>query len=125
MGGSTPTVAFSLTAQEQRLVTALQDFLDSGVSPSFEQLAGFVGVNKSSVHRLVTQLQRKGWITRLPHAARSIALIHRLAPAPGEAMVELLTALLRAKPSNGYVHISIPLKLIDQAAMAFNMKREV
>jgi DNA-binding MarR family transcriptional regulator len=116
--------AYSLTAQERRLVVALQDFLDSGVSPSFEQLAGFVGVNKSSVHRLVTQLQRKGWIRRLPHAARSIALIHRLAPAPGQAMAQLLTALLQAKPSEGFVHISLPLELIDQAALACGMKRE-
>ena len=119
-----PDVAFSLTAQERRAVEVIQDFIDSGLGPTLDQIAGAMGLAKSNAHRIVTQLVRKGWIRRLPNTARSITLIHRLAPAPGQALAQLLTALLKARPSEGYVHVSIPLVMIEQAASAYGLKRE-
>jgi len=124
MDGSTPGMPYSLTAQERRAVAVIQDFVDSGIGPTFQQIAGALGTTKSNVHRLLTQLQAKGWIRRLPLMARSITLVHRLAPAPGQAVTQLLTALLMAKPSEGYVHVSIPLVMVEQAASAYGLKRE-
>jgi DNA-binding MarR family transcriptional regulator len=124
MSTAQPGMAYSLSVQERRALAVIQDFVDSGIGPTIQQIAGALGTTKSGAHRLATQLQAKGWIRRLPNTARSITLIHRLAPAPGQALAQLLTALLKARPSEGYVHVSIPLVMIEQAAQAFGLKRE-
>lgn len=81
-----------LTAQQDKLLRFIEASLAEGrVAPSFEAMKDHVGVaSKSGVHRLVSALEERGYITRVPHRARAIALASPLAKVPAyELMAEL------------------------------------
>ncbi len=77
-----------LTRKQRELLQFIQERLaDSGVSPSFDEMKEALGLkSKSGVHRLITGLEERGFIRRLPHRARALEIM-RLAedqrkPAP-------------------------------------------
>ena len=44
-----------------------------GVSPSFDEMKDALGLkSKSGIHRLITGLEERGFIRRLPHRARAV-----------------------------------------------------
>lgn len=48
---------------------------DTGVPPSFQEITDALGLrSKSGTHRIITALEERGKIVRLPNRARSIAL---------------------------------------------------
>jgi repressor LexA len=48
----------------------------SGVSPSFEEMREALGLrSKSGIHRLISALEERGFIRRLPHRARALEII--------------------------------------------------
>lgn len=48
---------------------------DTGVPPSFDEMKDALGLrSKSGVHRIITALEERGKIVRLPNRARSIAI---------------------------------------------------
>ncbi|MFN4088307.1 MAG: transcriptional repressor LexA [Alphaproteobacteria bacterium] len=47
-----------------------------GVSPSFEEMKEALGLkSKSGIHRLITGLEERGFIRRLPHRARALEVL--------------------------------------------------
>ncbi len=49
---------------------------DSGISPSFEEMKEALGLkSKSGIHRLISGLEERGFIRRLPHRARALEVI--------------------------------------------------
>jgi repressor LexA len=47
-----------------------------GVSPSFDEMKDALGLkSKSGIHRLITGLEERGFIRRLPHRARAIEVL--------------------------------------------------
>lgn len=47
-----------------------------GVSPSFEEIRVALGMaSKSGPHRLVSQLEKRGYLRRLPGSSRSLMLL--------------------------------------------------
>ena len=58
-------------------------FIDShmkkrGVSPSFDEMKEALGLkSKSGIHRLITGLEERGFIRRLPHRARALEILRR------------------------------------------------
>jgi repressor LexA len=84
-----------LTRKQRELLQFIQDRLaETGVSPSFDEMKDALGLkSKSGVHRLITGLEERGFIRRLPHRARALEVM-RLAedqvgarPAPAAAPV--------------------------------------
>ncbi|WP_374376364.1 transcriptional repressor LexA [Dongia sp.] len=82
-----------LTRKQRELLQFIQDRLgETGVSPSFDEMKDALGLkSKSGVHRLITGLEERGFIRRLPHRARALEVM-RLAedqvgarPAPAAA----------------------------------------
>src|SRR3954465_3178664 len=63
-----------LTRKQYELLLFINDRLgDSGVSPSFDEMKDALGLkSKSGVHRLITGLEERGFIRRLPHRARAL-----------------------------------------------------
>lgn len=58
----------------------LYDFIaarlrESGVAPSFAEMGLAVGSAPSRIHCLVSALEERGYIRRLPHKARAIELV--------------------------------------------------
>jgi len=48
----------------------------NGVAPSFEEMKDAIGLkSKSGIHRLITSLEERGFVRRLPHRARALEII--------------------------------------------------
>jgi repressor LexA len=66
-----------LTRKQYELLVFINRRLsDSGVSPSFEEMKEALGLkSKSGIHRLISGLEERGFIRRLPHRARALEVV--------------------------------------------------
>ncbi|HXE17531.1 MAG TPA: transcriptional repressor LexA [Stellaceae bacterium] len=66
-----------LTRKQYELLSFInQRLAEGGVSPSFEEMKQALGLrSKSGIHRLISGLQERGFIKRLPHRARALEVI--------------------------------------------------
>ncbi len=66
-----------LTGKQYQLLVFIHNRLqDSGVSPSFDEMKEALGLkSKSGVHRLITGLEERGFLRRLPHRARALEVV--------------------------------------------------
>lgn len=66
-----------LTKKQYDLLLLIDNKLRTeGVSPSFEEMKDFLGLkSKSGIHRLISSLEERHFIRRLPHKARAIEVI--------------------------------------------------
>lgn len=71
--------ASSLTKKQHELLSYIRTHQEmSGVSPSFDEMRGALALrSKSGVHRLVTALEERGFIRRLPNRARAIEVMDK------------------------------------------------
>ena len=105
-----------LTRKQHELLTFIQARLeDSGISPSFEEMKDALDLkSKSGVHRLISALEERGFIRRLPNRARALEVLRQpdssvLRPATRAAASSnlansnpassALQAAMRAQPS--------------------------
>ncbi len=114
-----------LTPKQHELLLYVQRRLaETGVSPSFDEMREALDLrSKSGIHRLITGLEERGFIRRLPHRARALEILRlpeaaatpqAAAPAldPGTATpVPLMrspvaTAFMARQPAN---QVSLPL----------------
>jgi repressor LexA len=62
--------------QYELLIFINRRLLDSGVSPSFEEMKEALSLkSKSGIHRLISGLEERGFIRRLPHRARALEVV--------------------------------------------------
>lgn len=66
-----------LTRKQQELLLFIHERMkDSGVPPSFDEMKDALELaSKSGIHRLITALEERGFIRRLPNRARAIEVI--------------------------------------------------
>ena len=66
-----------LTRKQHELVCFINDRLAAtGVSPSFEEMKDALALkSKSGVHRLISALEERGFIRRLPNRARALEVV--------------------------------------------------
>src|SRR5438094_9865961 len=66
-----------LTAKQRELLLFIDARLkESGISPSFDEMREALELkSKSGVHRLISALEERGFIRRLPNRARAIEVI--------------------------------------------------
>ena len=66
-----------LTAHQKRVLEYLVAFIaEHGIAPSYDQIQAHLGLkSKSSVHRVIHELEERGAIQRLPNRARAITII--------------------------------------------------
>jgi SOS-response transcriptional repressor LexA len=66
-----------ITARQHEVLHFIRGFVGAhSYAPSFEEIAAKFGYNSlATVHEHIGNLERKGWITRTPNEARSIALV--------------------------------------------------
>ena len=107
-----------LTAKQHELLRFIQHRLeDTGISPSFEEMKDALDLkSKSGVHRLISALEERGFIRRLPYRARALEVLRepenvlaerKTAPAP-DNVVRMPTAPRPAPPPANDV-VEIPL----------------
>ena len=66
-----------LTAKQHELLRFIHERLgESGVSPSFDEMREALDLkSKSGVHRLISALEERGFIRRLPNRARALEVV--------------------------------------------------
>jgi repressor LexA len=66
-----------LTSKQHELLLFIQKKLeDSGISPSFEEMKEALDLkSKSGVHRLISALEERGFLRRLPNRARALEVL--------------------------------------------------
>ena len=96
-----------LTSKQRELLQFITVRLEaSGVSPSFEEMKDALDLkSKSGVHRLISALEERGFIRRLPNRARALEVtkMPEVRPAAGQAPISTPAA------ANSNDVIEIPL----------------
>ena len=66
-----------LTKKQHELLMLIDARLkEGGVSPSFDEMKDALGLkSKSGIHRLISALEERGFIRRLPHRARALEVL--------------------------------------------------
>ncbi|MET3436926.1 transcriptional repressor LexA [Sphingomonas sp. 1185] len=105
-----------LTAKQHELVCFINDRLrETGVSPSFEEMKEALDLkSKSGVHRLISALEERNFIRRLPNRARALEVLRMpdrpekpVAAAPSAADARPPAAKPVAEPANDVVEIPL------------------
>ncbi|MBB4615603.1 transcriptional repressor LexA [Novosphingobium taihuense] len=128
-----------LTRKQHELLSFIQVRLEeSGISPSFEEMKEALDLkSKSGVHRLISALEERGFIRRLPNRARALEVIRqpdsavskpaparepaaasavvtplrhaaKVAPAPANDVIEL--------PLHGKIAAGVPIEALETTA---------
>jgi len=94
-----------LTAKQHELIRFIQQRLEeTGISPSFEEMKEALELkSKSGVHRLISALEERGFLRRLPNRARALEVIRqpedatpaRAAASAGDNVVAMVPPALR------------------------------
>ena len=118
-----------LTRKQHELVCFINDRLaETGVSPSFEEMKEALDLkSKSGVHRLISALEERQFIRRLPNRARALEVLRmperaekkpatrpaarelRQLPPPANDVIEI--------PLHGRIAAGVPIEAFEGATM--------
>lgn len=108
-----------LTRKQHELIRYIQAKLEeTGVSPSFEEMKEALDLkSKSGVHRLISALEERGFIRRLPNRARALEVLRqpedvtktpaRAAANSNNALTPLRPAASNPSPANDVIEIPL------------------
>jgi repressor LexA len=102
-----------LTRKQHELVCFIYDRLaDTGVSPSFEEMKEALELkSKSGVHRLISALEERGFIRRLPNRARALEVVKM--PERGDVARKVTTSNIVDMPPRAKSSPSVPVAAND------------
>ena len=99
-----------LTSKQHQLLLYIDEQVRlRGVPPSFDEMKEALGLrSKSGIHRLITALEERGFIRRLPHRARALEILRmpesiiaaRTQPRDGAPQREAAGTVIRGAFSN-------------------------
>ena len=108
-----------LTRKQHELICFINDRLsESGVSPSFEEMKEALDLkSKSGVHRLISALEERQFIRRLPNRARALEVLRmperpearKRAASTASSIAAAMPANVRAMPQPANDVVEIPL----------------
>jgi repressor LexA len=109
-----------LTRKQHELIRFIQVRLEeTGVSPSFEEMKEALDLkSKSGVHRLISALEERGFIRRLPNRARALEVLRqpedvnakpsvRAAANSNSALTALRPPATQTAPANDVIEIPL------------------
>jgi repressor LexA len=96
-----------LTAKQRELLLFIDDRLKAtGISPSFDEMREALDLkSKSGVHRLISALEERGFIRRLPNRARALEVV-KVPESRGSATVTPIRPVTPA-PANDVMDIPL------------------
>ncbi len=120
-----------LTAKQHELLCFIHDRLgDSGVSPSFEEMKDALDLrSKSGVHRLISALEERAFIRRLPNRARALEVLKMpegkrppvkakaTPPRPAERPVLVPANDVVELPLHGRIAAGMPIEALEGQSM--------
>jgi|SRR5690606_12225002 repressor LexA len=106
-----------LTAKQHELLLFIQRRLEeTGISPSFEEMKDALDLkSKSGVHRLISALEERGFLRRLPNRARALEVLRqpenvvaaaRTAPA-NDTVVQMTARRTHPEPANDVIELPL------------------
>ena len=99
-----------LTGKQHQLLSYLIDYqAEKDITPSFDEMRAAIGLaSKSGIHRLVSALEERGYIRKLPNRARAIEILRHPGNRPEayKAGTNVITADFT--PANSAV-VQLPL----------------
>lgn len=104
-----------LTAKQKELLLYIHERIkETGVSPSFDEMKEALDLaSKSGIHRLITALEERGFLRRLPHRARALEVLKMpdsaATAAPPKGRQSFRPSVVGEGRSNGSSSYSIPI----------------
>src|SRR3954451_5565393 len=97
-----------LTAKQRELLLFIDDRLkQSGISPSFDEMREALELkSKSGVHRLISALEERGFIRRLPNRARALEVL-RVPEAQAGNVVQLKAPVPAPQAANDVIELPL------------------
>ena len=121
-----------LTRKQHELICFIADRLnETGVSPSFEEMKDALDLkSKSGVHRLISALEERGFLRRLPNRARALEVLKMpervdakkpaaARPAPSaqpRSMPEPANDVIEV-PLHGRIAAGVPIEALEGSTM--------
>ena len=112
-----------LTRKQRELLMFLEERISqSGVTPSFEEMKDKVGLkSKSGIHRLISALEDRGFIKKLPFKARAIEILKlpNIKKRPLDEKTEIIENQVVELPIVGRIAAGLPIEAIESGENTF------
>ncbi len=114
-----------LTRKQHELICFIQDRLaETGISPSFEEMKDALELkSKSGVHRLISALEEREFIRRLPNRARALEVLRsperegKVVPIrPATAQLPVAANDILELPLHGRIAAGMPIEALEGQA---------
>ncbi len=120
-----------LTRKQHELICFINDRLaDTGVSPSFEEMKEALDLkSKSGVHRLISALEERQFIRRLPNRARALEVLRMPDRPEGDRATRVTAPSVNVRPApqpandvidiplHGRIAAGVPIEAFEQHSM--------
>ena len=115
-----------LTLKQKKLLDFLIDFYNKNhVYPTFDEMRNFLQIkSKSGIHKLLSSLEEKGFVNRLPHKARALSINTNV--NENEKDLPFLGRIAAGNPieaiTGSFEQISVPNYLINNKDEHFTLE---
>lgn len=115
-----------LTFKQKKLLDFLVDYYnENNVYPTFDEMRDFLKIkSKSGIHKLLSSLEEKGFVNRLPHKARALSINSSV--NENEKNLPFLGRIAAGNPieaiTGNFEQISVPNYLINNKDEHFTLE---
>ena len=115
-----------LTFKQKKLLDFLVDYFnENNVYPTFDEMRDFLKIkSKSGIHKLLSSLEEKGYVNRLPHKARALSINSSV--NENEKNLPFLGRIAAGNPieaiTGSFEQISVPNYLINNKDEHFTLE---
>jgi len=117
-----------LTFKQKKLLDFLVDYFNKNhVYPTFDEMRDFLQIkSKSGIHKLLSSLEEKGFVNRLPHKARALSINTNVNENEDENNLPFLGRIAAGNPieaiTGSFEQISVPNYLINNKDEHFTLE---
>ena len=117
-----------LTVKQKKLLDFLIDYYNkNNVYPTFDEMRNFLQIkSKSGIHKLLSSLEEKGFVNRLPHKARALSINTNINVNENEKDLPFLGRIAAGNPieaiTGSFEQISVPNYLINNKDEHFTLE---
>ena len=115
-----------LTLKQKKLLDYLVDYYNKNhLYPTFDEMRNFLKIkSKSGIHKLLSSLEEKGYVNRLPHKARALSINSSV--NENEKNLPFLGRIAAGNPieaiTGNFEQISVPNYLINNKDEHFSLE---
>jgi len=117
-----------LTFKQKKLLDFLINYFNkNNVYPTFDEMRDFLQIkSKSGIHKLLSSLEEKGFVNRLPHKARALSINLNANVNESEKNLPFLGRIAAGNPieaiTGSFEQISVPTYLINKKDEHFTLE---